>query len=87
MAPLLECFPFAKDWAFTRRPRDVRRRPAEAPISSLAGLSEGVRVHHDTFGSGTFERWVDNRVYRVRFDSGETKMLVAQYAPIRVVDS
>jgi len=44
-------------------------------------------VHHDTFGSGTFERWVDNRVYRVRFDSGETKMLVAQYAPIRVVDS
>jgi hypothetical protein len=47
----------------------------------------GARAHHDTFGPGTFERWVDNRVYRVRLDSGETKMLVAQYAPIRVLDS
>lgn len=80
-------FPFAKDWSFTRRPRTVARRPTQTPTGSVAGLGEGVRVHHDTFGPGTFERWVDNRVYRVRFDSGETKMLVAQYAPIRVLDS
>lgn len=80
-------FPFAKDWAFTRLPRGAVRRPAETPIGSLASLREGVRVHHDTFGPGTFERWVDNRVYHVRFDSGETKMLVAHYAPIRVLAS
>lgn len=71
-------FPFARDWSFTRRPRTIVRRPIQTPVGSVAGLSEGVRVHHDTFGPGTFERWVDKRVYRVRFDSGETKMLVAR---------
>lgn len=80
-------FPFSKAWEFTRRPRNFVRRDAEGPTEPVNGLGEGMRVHHDVFGPGTFERWVDKRVCRVRFDSGDTKMLVAQYAPLRVLGS
>ena len=39
-----------------------------------------VRVHHTVFGTGAVYGWIDARVVRVRFDSGDTRLLVGAMA-------
>ena len=79
-------FPFSEGWSFTERV--TQPRPALVPSGATApsgALQPGVRVEHFAFGQGVLEDWVDAKVFRVRFDNGDTKMFVAKYTPIRVL--
>lgn len=76
-------FPFACDWSYRQRPK---AQPAEASRSVNTGdMPSGTRVRHLVFGLGTIDRWVDARVVRVAFDSGDTRMLVASTSGLIVL--
>jgi len=49
-------------------------------------MPAGTRVRHETFGQGVVDKWVDQRVVRVSFDNGDTRMLVVAQAPLTVID-
>jgi DNA helicase II / ATP-dependent DNA helicase PcrA len=81
-------FAFAKGWLFGKR----ELRPASPPSldhkasSTLdEGLRPGTRLEHKVFGKGTLQSWVDQRVFRVRFDNGDTRMFVADASPIKLL--
>jgi DNA helicase-2/ATP-dependent DNA helicase PcrA len=80
-------FAFAKRWAFGKR----ELRPATAPAASRkAGMLDeqlrpGTRLEHKVFGKGTLQSWVDQRVFRVHFDNGDTRMLIADTPAIKVL--
>ncbi len=76
-------FEFAERWLFGKRERPPATPPPIARrVSSL--LDErpppGTRIEHKVYGKGTLQSWVDERVYRVRFDDGDTRMFVARHA-------
>lgn len=53
----------------------------------LSDLSPGTRVLHKVFGVGKIERWIDSRVVRVIFDSGDSRMLVEDIAGLVPADT
>jgi DNA helicase-2/ATP-dependent DNA helicase PcrA len=78
-------FPFASEWSYARRPKVHR---VAMPSSAGAGdMPAGTRVRHPLFGPGKVDRWVDDRVVRVAFDNGDTRMLVAYLAGLSVEGS
>jgi len=77
-----ERFPFASGWSYTRRPKV--HRVATAGGSSSTDMPSGTRIRHHSFGPGKIDRWVDSRVVRVIFDSGDSRMLVASQAGLTV---
>lgn len=76
-------FPFATDWSYAKRPK-VQRAASTGSFDSKE-MPPGSRVHHGVFGNGKVDRWVDNRVVRIIFDDGDTRLLVASMSPLSVV--
>ncbi|SKA21098.1 ATP-dependent helicase [Novilysobacter spongiicola] len=81
----LDRFPEAEGWSYPKRERP--KPPEPAPFHPAVGslLTVGVRVRHRAFGSGTIDRWIDRRVVRVTFDSGDSRMLVAEMADLELL--
>lgn len=77
-------FPFASDWAYGKVQPKVY---AANSISQVVqgDLKPGTRVSHSDFGVGTVERWIDQRVIRVKFDSGDSRMLVYSRAALSLL--
>lgn len=73
-----ERFPCASGWSYTRRPRV--HRVATTGRSTSTDMPPGTRIRHPSFGPGKIDRWVNGRVVRVVFDSGDSRMLVASQA-------
>lgn len=71
-------FPFASNWSYTRQPL-VRPITTSNP-DIVSTMQSGTRVRHPSFGLGTVDRWIDARIVRIEFDSGDTRMLVASFA-------
>lgn len=74
-------FPFSQDWHYTKRPQ------TSTAVSTPQGVLDaeaGTRVIHAVFGPGTIEKWIDERVLRVIFDDGDTRLLVASMAPLEI---
>lgn len=67
---------FSQYWSYGTRKSEGKVREAEVEVPAGA-LPPGARVRHPVFGAGKVDRWVDGRVVRVVFDSGDTRMLVA----------
>ncbi len=79
-------FPFSKDWRYAKRPQPPS--PASAGANhDVVGAAKGTRVIHAIFGSGTIDRWIDDRVLRVVFDDGDTRLLVASMAPMKIASA
>ncbi|QYR52878.1 ATP-dependent helicase [Lysobacter soyae] len=68
----------SRDWAYRRKPRTHRKPPTGA--EGTTSLPAGTRVKHPVFGTGVVDRWVDAKVVRVNFDSGDSRMLVVSLA-------
>jgi len=75
-----ERLPFAKGWAYAKREPPTRSAASSSSPSDVGQLAPGTRVAHDVFGPGVIRHWVDSRVVKVDFDSGDTRMLVASMA-------
>jgi DNA helicase-2/ATP-dependent DNA helicase PcrA len=80
-------FAFAKQWAFGKR--ELRLATA-TPVSRKASMLDeqlrpGTRLEHKIFGKGTLQSWVDQRVFRVHFDNGDTRMLIADAPAIKLL--
>lgn len=75
-------FPFSQDWHYTKREKAPSTNGAAQNILDAAS---GTRVKHAVFGDGTVDKWIDDRVLRVIFDDGDTRLLVASSAPIEIV--
>ncbi|HFK8593170.1 TPA: ATP-dependent helicase [Pseudomonas aeruginosa] len=79
-------FPFSKDWRYAKRPQPSS--PASMGANpNIFGAAKGTRVIHAIFGSGTIDRWIDDRVLRVVFDDGDTRLLVASMAPMEIASA
>ncbi|WP_284215149.1 3'-5' exonuclease, partial [Pseudomonas aeruginosa] len=79
-------FPFSKDWRYAKRPQPSS--PASVGANhDIFGAAKGTRVIHAIFGSGTIDRWIDDRVLRVVFDDGDTRLLVASMAPMEIASA
>lgn len=78
-------FSFSPNWSYTRRPKVQRTAPSSS--AGAGDMTPGARVHHPAFGPGKVDRWVDDRVVRVAFDNGDTRMLVASMAGLTVEGS
>lgn len=78
-------FTFAQGWSYSKHARPTRTE-REAPRPSVE-MDVGDRVRHPTFGLGTVDRWVDERVIRVVFDNGDSRLLVASMAGMTLVSS
>jgi DNA helicase II / ATP-dependent DNA helicase PcrA len=76
-------FPFASDWSYGQRPK-IQKPEASSSVNT-GEVPSGTRVRHPVFGLGTIDRWVDTRVVRVAFDSGDTRMLVASTSGLTVL--
>ena len=72
-------FEFSRDWRYPKRERASTQTPDSLNILEA---KSGVRVRHAVFGSGIVDRWVDERVVRVIFDDGDSRLFVASMAPI-----
>lgn len=77
-------FPYSQDWAYLRKPKVHRVAPSNQ--LNAAVLASGTRVTHEVFGSGVVDKWVDQKVVRVVFDNGDSRMLVAAHAPLKLAD-
>ena len=77
-------FPSSQEWEYKRKPRVHRVSPPRQV--DPGAMPSGTRVAHTTFGTGVVDKWVDQKVVRVIFDNGDSRMLVAAQAPITVVD-
>ena len=75
-------FPFASDWSYTHRPKEPSAVRSNGAASTE--MPPGTRVHHHIFGYGKIDRWIDARVVRVVFDSGDSRMLVASHAGLTI---
>ena len=70
---------------FARRPSVAPSAPVRAAQNKATGLSVGTRVKHAVFGKGeivSVRPMGGDVLYEVRFDSGETKKLMATYAKL-----
>ena len=74
-------FNFASTWSYAKR-SDKEKAVEAQPDSSE--LPPGTKVFHHAFGSGRVDRWIDHKVIRVIFNDGETKLLVAAIARLKV---
>lgn len=78
-------FPFAKGWTYSKREQPARSASVALTPSGAGTLVPGARVVHSAFGPGVVKHWVDARVVKVAFDSGDTRMLVASLAGLQIV--
>ncbi len=76
-------FPFALDWFYSKR-LEVSK-PATNNDLGERDIPSGTKVRHGIFGIGIVERWVDTRVVRIVFEEGDTRILVAKYAPLTIL--
>lgn len=74
-------FPFSQDWHYVQRPQ---ASIAANTHQGILGAEAGTKVIHAVFGTGTIEKWIDDRVLRVIFDDGDTRLLVASMAPMEI---
>lgn len=79
----LKRFSVSLNWFYTKRPK--AQKPATANFLEPNDIPPGTQVSHTVFGLGIVERWVDQRVVRVVFDGGDSRMLVAKQAPLTVL--
>lgn len=82
-----ERFPFSKEWVYIKRERRRQQSSMTSDAEVLSKIPPGMRIEHGTFGSGVVDQWVDNRVVRVIFDSGDSRMFVAALANLRLAGS
>jgi DNA helicase-2/ATP-dependent DNA helicase PcrA len=77
-------FDWARDWRYDQRERAEPAR-ADALTPDPSRLSTGTPVEHPVFGNGVVDAWLDERVVRIRFDNGDTRLFVAELTPLRVL--
>lgn len=81
----LSSLQLADGWSYSRRPRSSKEessRPAE-----FRELRSGARIEHEVFGPGKIDKWIDQRVIRIAFDDGDTRLLIASHARLKVTSS
>ncbi|NCT87032.1 ATP-dependent helicase [Stenotrophomonas acidaminiphila] len=78
-------FPFSKSWEYQRKPKVHRVAPTKQV--DARSMPPGTCVNHAVFGLGVVDKWIDQKIVRVIFDNGDSRMLVAAQAPIEVMES